>query len=336
MTGCRHGAKNTLDKNYLFLARKRGMQLLADTKVEHVGPLPDGGYRVRATSGRSPVRAFRRTRTFTARNVVFSAGALGTTDLLLALQSDPAGLPRLSPRLGERVRTNSESLIGVISPGGEDLSRGVAIGSIYEPDAVSHLEVVRYGRGSGAFRPLQAPHVDADLPAWWKPFAALGSMLAHPLRTFRAYFVGDWASRTTILLYMRTLEGTLRFRRRRGVLGRRMRTELEGGERPVASIPEATRLAREFAAHNDGYLGSMFTETLLDIPTTAHLLGGCTMGDSRETGVIDHAHRVFGYDGLFVVDGSAISANPGVNPSLTITALAERAMSFVPAKAAIA
>jgi len=156
-----------------------------------------------------------------------------------------------------------------------------------------------------------------------------------PLQSLRAFFVPDWARRTTALLYMRTLEGYLRLTSRQGLLtGFRsgLRSVKGDGPRPTASIPEATRLAEEYAEEVDGYVSSLVTEALFGIPTTAHILGGACMGRTREEGVIDHRHRVFGYDGLFVVDGSAVSANPGVNPSLTITALAERAMTFIPDK----
>jgi cholesterol oxidase len=158
-------------------------------------------------------------------------------------------------------------------------------------------------------------------------------VIRHPVNFLRAYFVRDWARSTMILLYMRTIDSHLRLRRTR--LGR-LTTALGEGPAPTSSIPEATDLAERVSEKIDGFAGSMVTEMILGTPTTAHILGGCCMGDSRDSGVIDHQHRVFGYDGLYVVDGSAISTNPGVNPSLTITALAERAMSFIPTRAEIA
>jgi cholesterol oxidase len=325
MTGCPHGAKNTLDKNYLYLARKQGLELEPDTEVVHVRPLESGGYAIEALQGR---RAwFRKRRRWTARKVIFSAGTLGTVDLLLKLRADDSALPKLSGQLGRRVRTNSESLIGVMDGEGEhDLSRGVAIGSIYEIDEHTHVEVCRFGAGSGFFRTLMAPHVGGQSPAPIKVIQAMLSALRRPIDTFRAYFTGDWAKKTIILLYMQTLEGTLRFRR--GPFG--FGTLLEEGQPPTASIPGATEIANAFARKTRGFSGSLITETALNIPTTAHILGGCCMGESAEHGVIDHNHQVFGYDGLYVIDGSAISANPGVNPSLTITALAERAMGNMP------
>jgi len=202
----------------------------------------------------------------------------------------------------------------------------VAIGSILQTDEWSHLEPVRYGAGSGFFKLLGAPHVPGQAPGIVKLLQAFVAVLRHPLAVFRTYLVRDWAKFTMILLYMRTTEGTLRFRRKRLGMG----SDLESGEAPTASIPEASALASRVADELGGYPTCFVTETALNIPTTAHILGGCCMGNSAADGVIDARHQVFGYDGLYVIDGSAISANPGVNPSLTITALAERAMSFIP------
>jgi cholesterol oxidase len=328
MTGCKHGAKNTLDKNYLYFARKRGLDLHADTEVIHVSPLTEGGYRIRALEGKS---YFSRKRVeYRAKQVIFSAGALGTNSLLLRLQADPTALPKLSPKLGSRVRTNSESLICVTVPGThEDHAKGIAINSLLQTDEHSHLEMVRYGTGSGFFRTIvTAPHVRGRA-GFLIIFRMLLATLLHPILSLRALFVADWARTTMILLYMRSTESTLRFvRNKLGI----MDTELEGGERPSASMPDATELALTIAKRVGGIARSSFTEQTFNVPTTAHILGGCCMGDSAESGVIDHRHRVYGYDGLYVVDGSAVSANVGVNPSLTICALAERAMSFIPHK----
>ena len=343
MTGCRHGAKNTLDKNYLHLARELGLTLMADTEVVDVRPLGSdgsadgvadgsGGYEVHTREGKGVLNRLRKRGRYTAKQVIFAGGVLGTVDLLLNLQK--TSLPRLSPQLGRRVRTNSESLIGVVSERRDnDLSRGVAIGSIYHTDEHSHLEVVRYGAGSGFFRTLMAPHVGGQAPGVVKLVQGGVRALTHPIHFLRSYLVPDWAKYTIILLYMRSTEGTLRFRRK-GLLVRRMGSDVETGDKPVASIPEATELAEAIAKEVDGFPGSMVTETALNIPTTAHILGGACMGADASEGVIDADHKVFGYEGLYVIDGSAISANPGVNPSLTITALAERAMSKIPPKGA--
>jgi cholesterol oxidase len=251
------------------------------------------------------------------------------------LREDSEALPDLSPRLGEYVRTNSESLIGVISAEADDLSDGIAITSILHTDDHSHIEPVRYASGSGFFRTMALPHapgptVAARLAETVRGFAR------EPLRWARALTVADFAKHTQVLLYMRTLDGTLSLR-----LGRSPWTGFQKGmvsalddpaAAPAAFIPEATDLARRFADALGGVSMSLLTETMLGVPSTAHILGGACMGADADEGVIDSRHRVFGYDGLYVIDGAAVSANPGVNPSLTITAMAERAMSFIPAR----
>jgi cholesterol oxidase len=323
MTGCRVGAKNTLDRNYLHLAEGLGATVVAETEVRAVRPRPGGGYRIEA---RGPGGA----RALEADRVVFAGGVLGTVPLLLAMKADRHGLPRLSDRLGHAVRTNGEALLGVIAPDADDLSRGVAITSIYATDERSHLEPVRYGRGSGFFRMLTLPHA---------PGAGVGARLAGAARALvrrprawaRALAVRDFARRSQVLLYMRAHDGTLRLRRTRG--GGVTTEVADGADAPAAFFAEATDLARRWAAKLGGVPASLATETLRGVPSTAHVLGGCPMGATAAEGAIDADHRLFGYDGLYVVDGSAVSANPGVNPALTITALAERAMARVPAKA---
>jgi cholesterol oxidase len=264
---------------------------------------------------------------------------LGTVDLLLRMQARAragrGGLGQLSARVGDFVRTNSEVLMGITTRRRDvDLSRGIAIGSILDTDDHSHIEPVRYSSGSGFFRTLMAPHAPGE-HAPVRLARALGIALRHPVRMARTWLVPDWARHTMILLYMRTLEGHLRLRLGRPAMRlfrRGLTTQVSGGPRPSASIPEATELGRRVAEQIDGFATSMVTETVLGIPTTAHILGGCVMGESAEDGVIDSRHRVFGHPGLYVIDGSSVSANPGVNPSLTICALAERAMTFIPAR----
>lgn len=328
MTGCRVGAKNTLDQNYLYLAEKRGAEVRAETEVLSVRPREEGGYLIETKHSFGDERTV-----FTAERVIFAGGVMGTIPLLLRMREDPKALPRLSARVGDFVRTNSEALIGVIAPGSEDdFSKGVAITSILETDEYSHLEPVRYAEGSGFFRMLALPQVTGGNLATRLFETALHFMKA-PMEWVRAFTVKDFAKHTQILLYMRTLEGSLRLR-----LGRNARTRFrrgltselaEGTPAPSAFMPEATELARRFAEKVKGTTVTMMTETLAGTPTTAHILGGACMGRDASEGVIDAQHRVFGYDGLYVIDGSTISANPGVNPSLTITALAERAMSHI-------
>ena len=290
MVGCRHNAKNTLDRNYLWLAEKRGLEIRANSEAMAVRP--DGaGYRIEVKEGPWP---FRRRRVYRAPKVVLAGGVLGTVPLLLRMRQDPNGLPELSHRLGEFVRTNSEVLMGIVAPERE-MADGVAITSI-----------LRTGPRSTLARRLAA---------------AARRVLRHPIRTLRTWLVRDWARRTMILLYMSTDDSHLRLRLR----GRRLTTDDSAGKAPRAAIPEATEIAEEIARETGGYPVSFVMETLAGTPTTAHILGGSVMGDGPESGVIGPDHQVWNYPGLYVIDGSAVSANPGVNPSLTITAMAERA-----------
>ncbi|MCS6799898.1 MAG: GMC family oxidoreductase [Myxococcota bacterium] len=324
MTGCRVGAKNTLDLNYLHLAERHGATIRAETEVTAVRALEGGDYLVE-TAGGERHRAGR---------VVLAGGVLGTVELLLRMQRDPNGLPRLSPRVGDGVRTNNESLLAVVTRRRDlDLSRGVAIGSILHTSEHAHLEPVRYGAGSGFFRLLIAPHAPGPSLATRLGRTA-ARLVREPLRLLSAATVDDLARRSQILLYMRASEATLRLRLGRGLrngLREGLVSELEAGPSPEAFIEEATDLARRFAEKVDGVEVGLFTETLLGVPSTAHILGGACIGPDPERGVIGPDHQVYGYPGLYVVDGAAISANPGVNPSLTITAMAERAMSLIPA-----
>ena len=339
MTGCKVGAKNTLDKNYLWLAERQGLELRAETEVTAVRPRDgkDGasGYVVEAkhTFGKKDKQL-----SFTADKVIFAGGVMGTMPLLLAMKADQKGLPHMSQRLGEAVRTNSESLIGIIAPESrEGFSKGVAITSILHTDAHSHVEPVRYGNGSGFFRMMVLPQAGGATLAK-RMRQMVKSIVKQPLQWAKAFAVEDFARQSQIMLYMRTLEGTLRMK-----LGRHAFNGFQGGlvtelddpaQAPKSYMPEAIDIAERFAAKVGGVTATLLTETLLGVPSTAHILGGACMGRHADEGVIDKHHKVFGYDGLYVIDGSAVSANPGVNPSLTITALAERAMAQIPAKSA--
>ncbi len=327
MIGCPHDAKNTLDRNYLFLAEREGAIVKADSEVTDVVPAgnSDGseGYVVEWQSTGRSGRGGR----VRAKGIVFAAGVLGTVDLLLRLRE--TSLPRLSSRVGHAVRTNSESLLAVMSfDRNTDFSKGVAIGSILHTSDRSHLEPVRYPSGSGFWRMLFGPMVSGG-SGWARGGKWIWDLIRHPLDNLRVVTTWNFAKQTQILLFMQTIDSTLRFRR--GAFG--MRTVLESGPAPTAFIPEALELAREYAKITGGKPLASITETIAGIPSTAHILGGAVMGVSSEEGVIDRDHRVFGYHNMYVCDGSAISANPGVNPSLSITALTERAMSKIPRKA---
>lgn len=329
-TGCRVGAKNTLDRNYLHLGEGLGAEILAETEVTAIRPSDQGGYTIETRGTFDPNEP----RSYTCDRVVLAGGVLGTVPLLLQMKRDPAGLPNLSPCVGKAIRTNSEAIVGLVSTNEQsDFSSGVTIGSVLQTDPRSHLEAMRFGPGSGLSRIMMLPHTSAPtLPG--RLTQIVWGFLRHPLRWVKALSVRDHAKKALILLYMQAREGNLRLRIGRGLytgFKRGVVTELEeGATAPTPFIPEATELASRFAAKVDGVMVSMVTESLFGTPSTAHVLGGACMGDSADTGVIDHRHQVFGYPGIYVIDGAAVSANPGVNPSLTITALAERAMSFVP------
>lgn len=329
MTGCRHGAKNTLDTNYLYLAEGLGAQVLAESEVTDIVPAdgdPSGG-KGYVVTWRHSTRLFPgRLRQARVRGVVLAGGVLGTVPLLLRLRK--VSLPRLPTSVGGLVRTNSETLVGVTVPDRKTVfSEGVAIGSILRTSASTTLEPVRYAEGSGVWRLLMSPMSDGGrlVARLW---SLLRDLIEHPIANLKVFFVDDWAKRTQILLFMQAIEGALRF-----VPGwMRVRTAPEEGPPPRAFVPEARELTRHFARIVGGKPVGLITETLTGIPSTAHILGGAVISSSAETGVVDSRHRVFGYENLLVCDGSVVPANPGVNPALTIAALAERAMSFVTPK----
>ena len=332
MIGCRYGAKNTLAKNYLWFAERLGVEILPERLASEIRPLDPadgtGGYAVMTVRPGAWLR--RRERTLTARGVVVAAGALGSNQLLASCKQGGA-LPRLSDRLGELVRTNSESIQAVTAPDdSRDFARSVAITSSIYPDPDTHIEVVTYGRGGDAMSRLFTTMTGAG-PRVTRPLRWIAAMLRHPLQTARLLWPVKWPRRTVILLVMQSLDTAMSLRPRRRLLGRGVRLQTEQDpERPNPTyLPAAEHAARWFAKRTGGIPQSGFTESSLNIPTTAHILGGAVIGEDPESGVIDARNRVFGYRNLLVCDGAAVPANPGVNPSLTITALAERAMSFV-------
>ncbi|MFE2017078.1 GMC oxidoreductase [Streptomyces sp. NPDC059499] len=336
MTGCRHGAKNTLNENYLYLAEKAGAVIHPMTSVVAVTDDTEGGYRVSTV----PTNRRRKAKptVLRARKVVVAAGTYGTQTLLHTMK-DQGLLPRLSPKLGELTRTNSEGLVGAQTSDRRyrkkhgiakaDFSKGVAITSSIHPDENTHIEPVRYGKGSnamGALTILQVPYGTHRVLGW------LGSMVRHPTLAARSLSNRRWSERTIIGLVMQSLDNSLTAYRKPGGIGKGLLTARQGHGAPnPTQIAEATQGAKLLAEEINGFAGSNIGE-LMGTPLTAHFLGGCAIGASAEEGVIDPYHRVYGHPGISVVDGSAVSANLGVNPSLTITAQAERAMSFWPNK----
>ncbi len=335
MVGCRYNAKNTLVKNYLYFAEKQGAQVRAEAHVTAIVPLPAG----QADGARYAIR-YRRTTAFShrtqqvrARQVVLAAGVLGTLNLLFGCRDVARTLPDLSPRLGEMVRTNSEALLGITSRGDDvNYSEGVAITSIVQVDDVTQIEPVRYPDGSSFIKMIAAPLIEAGSSVIERLLKITGTALRHPLDAARTKLLPGWARKTTILLVMQTADNLLRLRPGRSVysLFRRGLVPEQDAEHPVhAQIPIGNRVTRAFAQRTNGITQAPLHESLLNMPTTAHILGGCPFGRSAEDGVIDLNCEVFNYPGLYVVDGSIMPANPGVNPSLTIAALAEYAMSRI-------
>ena len=326
MTGCRHNAKNTLVKNYLHLAEQNGAEIHALTTVVSVTPLPGGGY---AVETRGTNKRFRKHKVITAEQVIFAASSMGTQKLLHRMK-DRGVLPKVSDRLGLLTRTNSEALLGSISDGKDiDYSEGVAITSSFHPDEYTHIEPCRYGRGSNAMSLLQTVLTDGSLPAKrWKTW--LKEMWTQKRNLFKLYDLRHWSERTIIALVMQTHDNSITTYTKRNLLGRKVLTSRQGHGAPNPAFIEPGHVAvQRMAEHMGGTPGGTIGEPF-NVPLTAHFMGGACIGDSPETGVIDPYHRLYGYEGLHVVDGSAISANLGVNPSLTITAQAERAMAYWP------
>jgi cholesterol oxidase len=336
MTGCRYGAKNTLLKNYLALAESAGAQVIPMTTVKRFAQLPDGLWEVRTVRTGSWLRRDRRT--YTAKHVILAAGTWGTQHLLFNMR-DQGLLPHLSNRLGMLTRTNSESIVGAgkleVDPD-LDLTHGVAITSSIHPTSDTHIEPVRYGKGSNAMGLLQTLMTDGPGPKGpdetfvprWKQL--WDQAREDPRRMMRLLNVSQWSERTLIALVMQHLDNSITTYTKRGKLGIRWYTSKQGHGEPNPSwIPVGNQVTRRIADKIDAVAGGTWGE-LFNIPLTAHFLGGAVIGDNAEHGVIDPYHRVYGYPTLFVVDGAAISANLGVNPSLSITAQAERAASLWP------
>lgn len=336
MVGCRHNAKNTLPKNYLYFAEKWGATIAPEATVRDIRPLAgperDGArYEVHARHTTGLVR--RGMPPLRARQVIVSAGTLGTLRLLFRCREVTGSLGNLSPRLGDMVRTNNESLLGSVArTAGTDYSKGIAITSIFRADAVTTIEPVRYPAGSSAMRLLGGPMIESG-----GLVSRLGQSVSHiarhPGEFLRTHLLPGWAERTTIMLAMQWEDNRIRLRPGRSVFTG-FRNDLVSQPDTEATIPTRIeighRVTRTFAERTNGIAMGSVNEGLFNIPITAHILGGCPMGRNAAEGVLDGDCQVHGYPGLYVIDGSIMPANPGVNPSLTITALAEYAMSRIP------
>lgn len=332
MVGCRHGAKNTLLKNYLWFAERRGATILAEREVTDITPLgnPDGrdGYRVSTAVPGAWIAKGRRS--LTARGVVVAAGALGTNRLLLKCRHS-GSLPRLSSRVGELVRTNSESILAVTLPDDTRATwNDVAISASIHPRPDTHIEFVTYGQ-RGDFMSLLLAPLTGRGTRFTRPLRMLAEIVRHPWRFLRARWPVGFSRRSLVVLVMQTNDNAIAFRPTRGLFGGfGMRSEQNLARPNPTFIPLANEITEWVAAHTSGIPQSSILEAMANVPTTAHLLGGAVIGRDASVGVVDAQLRAFGYRNLLICDGAAMPANPGVNPSLSITALAEHAMSQVP------
>jgi cholesterol oxidase len=336
MVGCRVGAKNTLVKNYLWFAERKGVEILPEREVVDLRPLgaADGADGYAVTAERPGAWLNKRRRRLTARGVVLAAGALGTNQLLADCKHSGA-LPRISDRLGSLVRTNSESILAVTLPASSPLEpcRDVAISSSIYTSPDTHIEFVTYGEKGDAMN-LLFTRLVGDGTRLTRPLKLLAAILRNPLKFAKTLWPLGWSRRSIVFLVMQSLDNAISFVPRRRWFGRGVNLATrQDPEKPNPTfIEEGNRAARWLEEKTGGVAQSMILEALANIPTTAHILGGAVIGRDAGSGVVDEAHRVFGYRNLLVCDGAAMPANPGVNPSLTITALAERAMCAIPAK----
>lgn len=333
LTGCAHGSKNTLDKNYLYLAEKLGVTILPNRRVTGIIPREDGMYDLAVTD---PTRLLARCPAIRASKVVLAAGVLGTLELLFRCRDIAGTLPGISRGLGTVVRTNSEAIVAALSHDRDlDLSRGTTISSDFYPDGHTHITQNRFPRGYNFMKWYAGPLVNDSHP-FRRSLRTLGAIIAHPMTLLRNWCAGNWNKRVAVLTVMQNLDNRISFTYGRSpvsfFLGRRLKSKCYRGKEAPTNLPVANEAARVLAGVMGGDPINVIMESLMNQSTTAHILGGCHMGSSAENGVIATNNEVFGYPGLYVVDGAAISANVGVNPALTITALAERAMGLIPAK----
>ncbi|HKI44637.1 MAG TPA: GMC oxidoreductase [Balneolales bacterium] len=327
MVGCRYNAKNTLDKNYLYFAEKNGALVMPETtaiRVEH----RDGLYFVHTR--KSTAWFVRRPQKFIARGIIFSGGVLGTLDLLLRQKYKLGTLTNLSDQLGENLRTNSESLCGS-SAASTKLNNGVAITSVFSPDEHTNVQICKYPDGSGMMGRLATLAADHPTPVN-RFFKMIGVLFTHPGQLLRMLFNFNFAKNSVFLLIMQSLENAMRMKWKRGLLGGRMVIDNRGQKRVPAYIPVGQEVMHRYSKEVGGISLNAIHEIMFNMSTTAHIIGGCPMGETKANGVINDRFEVYGYPNMYILDGSIIPCNLGVNPSLTITALSEYAMDQIPEK----
>jgi cholesterol oxidase len=333
LTGCPHGAKNSLDKNYLYLAQKLGATVLPERKAVNIIPVENGGYRIML---RHPTKTLKTYRPITAKKVILSAGVLGTLELLFRCRDVTKTLPDISKEMGTVVRTNSEAIVGALSPDPAlDLSRGTTISSDFYPDKHTHVTQNRFPKGYTFMKWYFGPLVNHDKPLI-RAMITFGKIILNPALMAKNWFASNWYKRVTILTVMQNLDNqvSLTYGRSLAFLfaKRRLKSRKMIGKEAPTNLPIANKVAGVLAEITGGTPLNVIMESMGNLSFTAHILGGCHMGTSPANGVMDTNHQIFNYPGMYVIDGASISANVGVNPSLTITAMAERAMDSIPSK----
>ncbi|MEI6289905.1 MAG: GMC family oxidoreductase [Chloroflexota bacterium] len=336
MVGCRKNAKNTLPKNYLFFAQKNGVKIIPEVEVTNILPVnnvSEAGYEVTYRSSTKLIKAYKKVQ---GKNIIVSAGVMGSMKLLLNLRDITKSLPNLSRRLGDMVRTNSEALLGSIARKSDiNYSQGVSISSIFNADEITRVEPVRYPDGSSLMRFISAGLIDLDAGIPRRLLDSLIWAVTHPMDFARTMILPGWAHNGTILLVMQHADNRMRLRNGKSIWTlwkNGLVTEKEPGYEINAQVKGSHELAREFAKKTNGVPMGSLGENLLNLPTTAHILGGAPLGNTADDGVVNEKFQVHNYPGMYLIDGSIMPGNPGVNPSLTITALAEYAMSMIPQK----
>ncbi len=329
MTGCRENAKNTLDRNYLWFAEKLGLEIIPETKAVKIS-FENDLYKVETKK----ITSFSgsKSKTYTARGIVVAAGALGTLELLLKQKYYYKTLTGLSGHLGYELRTNAETL-SAVSGAEMKLNNGLAITSVFSPDAHTHVEIVKYPDKSNAMKWFFGLAAGGASRTALRILKLLVSVLSHPWMFLRTVFNFRWSENMVIFLVMQTIDNSMKMRWKKNIFGGRMKIDNRGNKKVPAYIPVGQEVMNRYAKKVKGVPQNILLEIFFNRPTTAHILGGCPMSETIEDGVVDSKLKVHGYPRFYITDGSAIQGNIGVNPSLTITAMAEYCMSYIPAKA---
>jgi len=329
MVGCRENAKNTLDKNYLYFAQKFGAQIQSETLVEKIS-FSRGKYLIDTRSSTNYL--LKRKKQFSANGLIVSGGVLGTMELLLKQKHKYKTLPFLSDKLGHEIRTNSETLCAV-SGANEKLNNGLAITSVFNPDSNTHVEIVKYPDRSNAMKWFFGLSVNKYSSSFRRTMQLLLKTAIHPLKFFKIVFNYKWSTNTIIFLVMQNFNNSMKIKLRKSIFGLRLKIDNSGSQRVPAYIDVGQKVMETYAKLSGGISQNILLEVLFNRPTTAHILGGTPMGKNKTEGVINSKFEVYEYPNMYILDGSVLQGNPGVNPSLTIAALAEYAMAQIPNKA---